>query len=242
VDFPGTGTIDLSAPKLPSNDREMLEVATERMFVEPSILDTIASVASALRQYEGVGGSAPPAVSEVAERVLKESTAGTKSVVVVSAPSPAWEGTSASLPDPVEAAATAPAATVVDVAEDVVKGAGPSSPRPVTAVAEEVLVSSEPVAAPQEHDAPEGTTRATSLEIQEVEEGTGATLSLGAASGEAQALELACTPWEAAFEADDDAKDDKEVAVCNTLERGLEWAHRSFDKLILPSTLVSFLA
>jgi hypothetical protein len=30
----------------------MLEVATERMFVEPSILDTIASVASAMCQYE----------------------------------------------------------------------------------------------------------------------------------------------------------------------------------------------
>jgi hypothetical protein len=29
VDFPGIGTVDLDAPKLPSNNREMLEVATE---------------------------------------------------------------------------------------------------------------------------------------------------------------------------------------------------------------------
>jgi hypothetical protein len=48
VDFPGIGTINLDAPELRSNSREMLEVATERMFVQPSILDTIAPVASAL--------------------------------------------------------------------------------------------------------------------------------------------------------------------------------------------------
>jgi hypothetical protein len=60
VDFPSIGTINLNAPELPRNDREMLEVATERMFAELSILDTITSVASALRQYEGAGGSAPP--------------------------------------------------------------------------------------------------------------------------------------------------------------------------------------
>jgi hypothetical protein len=61
VDFLGIGTVGLDAPELPSNDREMLEVVTERMFVELLILDTITSVVSALRQYEGAGGSAPPA-------------------------------------------------------------------------------------------------------------------------------------------------------------------------------------
>jgi hypothetical protein len=60
VDFPGIGTIDLDAPELPINDWEMLEVATERMFTELSILDTIASVASALRQYEGAAARHPP--------------------------------------------------------------------------------------------------------------------------------------------------------------------------------------
>jgi hypothetical protein len=46
-------------------------------------------------------------------------------------------------------------------------------------------------------------------------------LSQVAASGEAQALELACTPWAAVFGSDDDSKDDEEVAVRNTLEHGL---------------------
>jgi hypothetical protein len=118
----------------------MLEVATERMFTEPSILDTIVSVASALHQYEGAGGSTLPAASEVAEGVLEESAAGTESAMVVSAPSPAREGTSASVPELAEAAGRAPAAMVVNVAEEVVGGAGPLSPRPFAVATEEVLV------------------------------------------------------------------------------------------------------
>jgi hypothetical protein len=49
VDFPSIGVVDFDAPELPSNDWEMLEVATERMFAEPPILETIASVTLALR-------------------------------------------------------------------------------------------------------------------------------------------------------------------------------------------------
>jgi hypothetical protein len=60
VDFPGIGTINLDALELPSNDREMLEVAKERMFAKPSILDTIVSVTSALRQYEVSTARHPP--------------------------------------------------------------------------------------------------------------------------------------------------------------------------------------
>jgi hypothetical protein len=67
--------------------------------------------------------------------------------------------------------------------------------------------------APQEHDAPEGTTRAASPEIQEAEEGTSASLSQGAASNEAQSLDLSYTPWAAAFEAGNDAEDDEVAAV-----------------------------
>jgi hypothetical protein len=85
-------------------------------------------------------------------------------------------------------------------------------------------------------------TSAASPEIQEAEEGMGAALSQGAMSGEAQALKLACTLWEAAFEAGDNTEDDKEVAACNTLERELAWARRAFDEFILPATSVSFLA
>jgi hypothetical protein len=98
----------------------------------------------------------------------------------------------------------------------------------------------EPAVAPQEHVTPVGTTRVASPEIQETEEDTDATLLQGAVSGEAQTLELACTPWAAAFESGDDAEDDEEVTARSTLERGLEWARRTFDKLILPMTSVSF--
>jgi hypothetical protein len=45
IDFPGVGVIDLEAPQLP---KKVLEVATKRMFAEPSIMDTIASVLKAL--------------------------------------------------------------------------------------------------------------------------------------------------------------------------------------------------
>jgi hypothetical protein len=241
VDFPVIRIIDLDTPELPSNDREMLEVAMERMFTDPLISDTIASVTSALRQDEGAGGSTPPAASEAAVEVLEESTTGTESVVDVSPPSLNREGTSASLPQPAETNAAAPTASVVDVVEGVVGGAGPSSPWPVVAATEEDLVTSQPAAAPQERVAPEGTTRAASPEIQEAEEGSGIALSQGAASGGAQALELACTSWVAAFEVGDDTEDDEEAAVCNTLECGLAWVCRAFDELILPATSVSFL-
>jgi hypothetical protein len=124
---------------------------------------------------------------------------------------------------------------VADAAESVVGEAGPSSPRSVAAAAEEVLMSGEPAAALQERVVPEGMTRAASLEIQEAEEGMGAALLQGTGSGDAQSLELACTSWAAAFESGDDAEDDKEVAMHNTLERGLAWARRVFDELILPA-------
>jgi hypothetical protein len=60
VDFPGIGIIDLDTTELPSNDRMILEVVTDRMFAEPSILDAIASVPSVPRQDEGAGSLAPP--------------------------------------------------------------------------------------------------------------------------------------------------------------------------------------
>jgi hypothetical protein len=242
VDFPGIGTIDLDAPELPNNDQEMLDVATERMFAELSILETIMSVTLALRQYDGAGGSAPPAMLEVVEAVPKESAAGAESAAVMSALSPTREDQGASLPQPTEAVASTPVAAVTDVAEGVVGEAGPSSPRPVAATAEEVLVPSEPAVAPQVRMAPEGTTRVASPKTQEAEEDTGATLLQGATSGEAQTLELACTPWAATSESGDDAEDDEEVATCNTLERELNWARRGFDELILAATSVSFFA
>jgi hypothetical protein len=97
VDFPGIGTIDLLASELSSNDREMLEVAMEHMFAEPSILETIASV---LRQYESAGGSWPPAAPEATEGVLEESAADAKSAMVASAPWPSREDQGTPYPNP----------------------------------------------------------------------------------------------------------------------------------------------
>jgi hypothetical protein len=45
IDFPSFGVIDLEAPQLPG---KVLDIATERMFAEPSILETIVSVSQAL--------------------------------------------------------------------------------------------------------------------------------------------------------------------------------------------------
>jgi hypothetical protein len=66
IDFPGVGVIDLEAPRLPE---KVLDVATEPMFAEPSIMETIASVSKALHEYERAGGFAPPAALEAAEGV-----------------------------------------------------------------------------------------------------------------------------------------------------------------------------
>jgi hypothetical protein len=38
-------------------------MATERMFAEPTIMETIASVSRALHKYERSGGFVPPATS-----------------------------------------------------------------------------------------------------------------------------------------------------------------------------------
>jgi hypothetical protein len=74
-----------------------------------------------------------------------------------------------------------------------------------------------------------------------VGESSGAALPRGVGGSDARVLELARVPWAAAFEVGDDVKDDKDATVCNTLESRLAWAHRAFDKLILPTMSVSLL-
>jgi hypothetical protein len=46
IDFPSIGVIDLEAPQLP---KKVLDLATELMFAEPSIMEMIASVSQALQ-------------------------------------------------------------------------------------------------------------------------------------------------------------------------------------------------
>jgi hypothetical protein len=92
----------------------------------------------------------------------------------------------------------------------------------------------------QESAAPETMIRAVSPEIQEAEE-TGVSLTQGTAGGEARTLDLVCALWVATSGLDADFEDDEEVTARHTLERGMTWARRAFDELILPATSVSFL-
>jgi hypothetical protein len=236
IDFLGVGFIDLEAPQLPG---KVLDVVTERMFAEPSILETIASILQALHQYERAGGFSSSSALEVAEMVLEESTAGTESVADASVSPPTSEGQEASLPQPAEAAKTTVVAAATGAAEGVVGEVGLSSPRLFVVSVDEAVEPEESAAALQERVAPKEATRSTSPEIQEVEEDAGAALLQGAVGGEARTLELACTSWAATSEPGGDAEDDEEVAAHNTLERELNWACRAFDELILPATSVS---
>jgi hypothetical protein len=81
----------------------------------------------------------------------------------------------------------------------------------------------------------------TSLEIQETGEGSGAAQLSEPEEGDARISDLAHFSWVAAFEVSADAAEDEESAACPSLERGLLWAHRAFDELILPETTVSSL-
>jgi hypothetical protein len=152
IDFPGVGIIDLEAPQLPE---KVLEVATERMFVEPSIMETIALVSKALHEYERVG--------DFALVVSTEATDGALEALVASM-------------GPIADAGATTAVAATGAAEAVVREVGSSPPRPVAAGADEVRALDKPAAAVQERVAPKTMTRAASPEIQEAEE-TGASLS-----------------------------------------------------------------
>jgi hypothetical protein len=205
IDFLGIEIIDLEAPQLPE---KVLDVATERMFAESSIMETTASVSKALHEYERAGDFAPHDASKVSEAVSEVPVAGMESAADAPVPPPTSESREASLRQPAEAAETTAAVAATGAAVVVVGEAGSSSSRPVAAEVDEVRVPDEPPAAVQERAAPEGTTRAASPEIQEVEE-TGASLSQGVTGGEARALELACTSWAATSGPGDVAEDDK---------------------------------
>jgi hypothetical protein len=203
-------------------------------------METIASASKELHKYERAGGFAPTVVAEAADAALEAPTVSMELAASASAPPPTSENREASLPQSVEATKTTTTVTTNGATEAVVREAGSSPPRPVTAGADEVRVLDEPTTTVKERVALETMTRAASPEIQDAEE-TGASLSQGTASGEVQALELACTPWAATFGSGDDIEDDEEVAARNTLEHGLNWARRAFDELILPATSVSSL-
>jgi hypothetical protein len=159
-----------------------------------------------------------------------------------SAPPHVDEGRVASPPRLVEAAET-PAPVAKPVSTEAIvgeEGASPPSPVAVEVEGVEARMLDEPAIIAQESAVPETVVGATTPEIQVAEE-TGASLSQSAAGGKAQTLDLACTSWEATSGLDADSEDDEEAVAHHTLERGMTWAHRAFDGLILPTTSVSFL-
>jgi hypothetical protein len=151
------------------------EVASKRMFNEPTIMDTIASVSKALQYYEHAGGFAPAVAAEAADAALMVPTAGDELAADAPVALPASESQEEPLSGPAEAA-EAIAAAVTDAAGAVVEEVRLLPPRPVAANADEARASDEPAATDQEQVAPEGSARAASPEIQEVE-GTGASSS-----------------------------------------------------------------
>jgi hypothetical protein len=56
---------------------------------------------------------------------------------------------------------------------------------------------------------------------------------------DAQITDLVRSTWVAAYDVDTLDDEGEEAAACRNLKRGLGWARRAFDELILPATTVS---
>jgi hypothetical protein len=111
--------------------------------------------------------------------------------------------------------------------------------RPAAPVDETAPAAIPSLPASQERDGLGSVAGATSPKIQVAGEGSGAAQPPKLEEGDARISDLALFSWVVAFEADVNADEDEESATCHSLERGLLWAHRVFDKLILPATTVS---
>jgi hypothetical protein len=205
------------------------------------IMEMTASVSKALQEYERTGGFALAAATDTEDATLAAPAARVEPTEDASAPPHVDEGREVSPPRSVEATEAPAPVAKLNAVEAVVGEEGRSSPGPVAAEAEgvEARVLDEPAIA-QESTVPEMVARATTPEIQVAEE-TGASLSQGAAGGEARMLELARTSSTATSRLDSDSKGDEEAVVRDTLERGMTWTCWDFDELILPATSVSFL-
>jgi hypothetical protein len=187
----------------------VFEVASERMFNEPTIMETIVSVSKVLQEYERAGGFAPAVAAEAANAALEAPAAHVEPTADAFAPPSAIESWEASLPQSAEAAEAPASVAEAGTADAVVGEEGLPPHRSVVADTgdAETHVPDKPTAAILEPAAPETMTRAASPEIQEVE-GMGASFSQGTAGGEAQTLELACTSWAATLGLGVDSEDD----------------------------------
>jgi hypothetical protein len=239
IDFPGVGVIDLEAPQLAE---KVYEVVAERMFNEPTIMETTASVSKALQEYERADDFASAAAANAGDAALAASTAPVEASADATTSPSANDDREAPPSQLVETAGASAPVTEADATEVIVGEEESSPPRPVAAEAEgvETRVPDEPAAVVQESATPVAMTRATSPEIREAEE-TGASMSQGAVGREAQTLELVCTSWAATSGLNADSEGDEEATARHTLECGMTWARRAFDELILPTTSVSSL-
>jgi hypothetical protein len=151
IDFLDVEVIDLEAPQLPE---KVLEVATERMFSEPSIMDTITSVLKALQEYERVGGFAPAVAVGATDAALEAPATNMEPTADASVLPPAGESREASLPHSAEAAEAPATIAETGTAVAIVGEAGSSPPRLVAAGSDEVRALDKPAAAVEERVRP----------------------------------------------------------------------------------------
>jgi hypothetical protein len=81
--------IDLEEPQL---SEKVYEVAAERMFNEPTIMETIASVSKALQEYERAGGFAPAVAADATETAPAPPEAHVETTTDAPTPPPVNEG------------------------------------------------------------------------------------------------------------------------------------------------------
>jgi hypothetical protein len=232
----GVGIIDLDETELSSNDREILYAVVERVFADPSVLEAedpeIAASVAAATADAGVPSNTALAPDAVVSEQPAPSQGGDVGRTAPSTASEAVEGLLGGLQLERSRPRSRPHSRLQGrswtrptldgrAGEEVTEAAEPSSVQ--SAVAFEVVApaTSQPTTAPQEHIAPEGAMRATSQEIQETGEGSGAALPRGAGGDDDRVLDLARIPWAAAFEVGDNAEEDEESATRYTLERGV---------------------
>jgi hypothetical protein len=235
--------IDLDAPDLLSNDRDIYKVVLECMLADPVESEVKASRSTAPVAM-APAEAAEPATKEPTSgaTVAGQLTAGRAGDVAGPESSVTSEAAEEVLGDPAtgaELTLVVPSPPMAGVDSTVAEALESSSLGPATPVDETTPMESPSLAAPQEHDALGSVVGATSLKIQEIGKGSGAAQPPELDEGDAQIFNLARFSWATAFEADASAGENEESAACHSLERGLLWARRAFDQLILPRTTVS---
>jgi hypothetical protein len=239
INFPSVGVIDLEGPQYSEKGYEATE---EWMSNAPTIRETLASVSKALQEYESADGFSLASRVEDADAALVAPVGLAEPTVGASVPLAVDEDLEAPPPQPAETTDAPVSVAGAGASEAIVGEEASSPPRLVVAYTEsvDVRIPDELTTVTQGPITPETATRAASPEIQEVEE-AGASLIQGVAGDEARTLELECVSWAASSGLSADSEDDEEAMTRNTLERGMTWARRTFDELILPATSVSFL-